>query len=166
MAQYKVTLPFDPRINFVGSYDLWVLNPQEVLHASEALTSVQVRGGRVARHGTYHPTAIARKKAALPLRNYVNIHFWTRNVTCLYHGVGRDLAGAKFLESRGRQVCLYDPHHPDPAVRVPPSGVYDEIFSIYTLNVIPAPEARRVLKEILGCMKEDSVAVIAVRRDL
>jgi len=166
MSQYRVTLPFEPHIE-TKNYALWVLTPWEMHTAYLGLVSVPVTsGGSVARYDRYHPTARFRRRPAAPLSAYLQLADAATNA-CLYHGVGRDQAGVKALQRTGRTVSVYDPYHPDEAVRQPPQDVYDEVFSIYTLNVVNEETAKSILEDIMGLLRqEDSVAVIAVRRDV
>ncbi len=116
--------------------------------------------------GKHHPTATARQEAAAPLRDYVDTHP-VLGKRILYHGVGRDLAGAKLL-ARGdaNDVEVYDPHHPDEAVRAEPKGKYDQIHSHYTLNVVDPDEGKKVLTHIHSKLRNGGEAIVSVRRDL
>lgn len=119
------------------------------------------------RRGAYHPTAIGRPVAPRPLRDYMASLTPAqlakrRDMRVLYHGVGRDAAGAELI---GASVT-FDPYHPDPAVRRPPGGKFDEIVSCYTLNVVDQTTGKAILEEILGLLAFGGRAIITVRRDL
>lgn len=109
----------------------------------------------------FHPTAAPRKRMAVPLRKALP----KKCGRALYHGVGRDAPGAAALRRRCRRVVEYDPFHPDPKVRRKPKGRFDEIFSVYVLNVVPKTQGRHVLREIHRLLAPGGHATISVRRD-
>jgi hypothetical protein len=63
-------------------------------------------------------------------------------------------------------VQTYDPYHPVPEYRKPLTRKFDEVFSIYVLNVVPREQGLQILDEIHSLLKPTGTAIIAVRRDL
>jgi hypothetical protein len=119
------------------------------------------------RRNAYHPTTITRAAAPRPIRDYLaslspDQLAARRDMRVLYHGVGRDAAGAELLGA----CATFDPYHPDPEVRRPPAGKFDEIISCYTLNVVDQKVGKAILEEILGLLAFGGRAIITVRRDL
>lgn len=152
--QYCVSLPARPAKETRG-YALWKLTRSELGRLLGRMKARKTRSGP-----SGFRTAIARRRAPAPMRSLSG-----RSGACLYHGVGRDQPGVRALRKRCRVVTAYDPHHPDPRMRKRPRGKYDEILSIYTLNVVSTAEGRRVLREIHRMLKPGGRAVLAVRRD-
>ena len=124
----------------------------------------------------FHNTAIARKTVPAPIQWFVNRYNPRKtHWDILYHGCGKDDIGTEalvdygFIEDHRKSsttVCRYDPYHPDPEVRKFPTETFDEIFSIYVLNVVPQNEGRKILREIYSLLKPKGTAIIAVRRDI
>jgi hypothetical protein len=123
---------------------------------------------REPKKGHFHPTAISRKRAPVPVRAFLeSLDSRTAPGRVLYHGIGRDEPGLEAMGRDGRDVVVgYDPYHPEPGRQAAPSGEFDEVFSIYTLNVVPALEGISVLGEIYDVLLPRGKAVIAVRKDL
>jgi len=151
-----------------SSYALWRLSKPELKAVIRNWDKVgwirKIETPREPRPGHYHPTAIARKKPPVPLREGVR-HFGACK-RGLYHGVGRDQPGVELMKEYCGQVVTYDPYHPTPAVTQKPAGKYDEVVSVYTLNVVEQPEGKEILREIYDALKPDGHATIAVRRDI
>jgi len=171
--QYRVHLGVTPAIK-KPNYYLWVLSRDTV--ASLLINNVSLRGGwklatsntREASIGRFHPTARARTATPAPIREFLRV---VDDRKCrgrvLYHGVGRDDAGTYAMSREGRdEVHAYDPYHPIPTYCVMPGWSYDEVFSIYTLNVVTPKVGIDILGEIYDSLKPSGKAVIAVRRDL
>lgn len=164
MSQYDVRLGAEEKKR--GRYALWRLSKRQLgaLLRTGKLRWRRVRGDtREAKLGQFHPTAVARQKPPTPLREAVE-SFGACD-RALYHGVGRDVPGARLLQAQCGEVAVYDPYHPNPKVTQRPRGTYDEIVSVYTLNVVDQKEGKRVLKEIHRALKPGGHATIAVRRD-
>ena len=126
--------------------------------------------GRKIKEGDFHPTAISRssKSAPVPIREYLkHSDRHDSGLDLLYHGVGRDEAGANALSNEGsHNMDKYDPFHPEKNYRELPNKEYDEVHSHYTLNVVPEHVGKNIIKEIHDRMKPGGKAVISVRRDL
>lgn len=171
--QFHVDLRLEPQIK-TAHYALWVLSRSRLasllmthldLHASWKLASTT---HRETKKGQFHPTTCGRRATPAPLRSFLE-SLDSRKVPgrVLYHGMGRDELGLEAMSRDGRdEVVGYDPFHPDPERRLLPLVQFDEVFSIYTLNVVPAIEGIAILGEIYDVLKPDGKAVIAVRRDL
>jgi len=151
--QYCVSIPARPARETRG-YALWKLSRSELGRLLARLTARKVRLGPKG-----FRTAIARRPAC------TRAHEGGLGALGGLHGAGRDVPGARRLRKRCRTVALYDPHHPDPRMRKRPREKYDEILSVYTLNVLSTAEGRRVLREIHSLLKPGGRAVLAVRRD-
>jgi len=105
----------------------------------------------------------------VPLRQHLQRHPKAPpNGRCrvLYHGMGQDYPGLRAI-SRGGSCAVtgYDPGQPDRRFRKKPRGKFNEIYSIYTLNVVPERTARNIVQQIFDLLKPKGKAVIAVRRD-
>jgi len=116
-------------------------------------------------------TAIQRPEApAVPLREYLRKHPQAPpNGRCrgLYHGMGRDYPALKDIIREGACAATgYDPGQPDRKIRRKPHGRFNEIYSIYTLNVVPERTARNIVQQIFDLLKPRGRAVISVRRDI
>jgi hypothetical protein len=83
----------------------------------------------------------------------------------LYHGMGKDTPGLKRLQKRCTTVG-YDKYAPDAALKKKPSGQFDEVYSVFTLNTIPKAEAKQVVRELHDRLKPGGRAVIATRSDV
>ena len=120
--------------------------------------------------GTGSPwvTAIARPKAALPIRK----HLQYAPVPCsgcrvLYHGMGRDKRGLMALGRSGAcSAAGYDRYSPIEADRKMPTGKFSEVVSTFTLNVLDQAEAKKVVREIHSKLRPGGIAVITTRRDV
>lgn len=101
-----------------------------------------------------HLTAIARKKASVPVRRLVadgRIVGRTLDYGC---GRGKD---AEFIGCEG-----YDPHYRPER----PEGPFMTVVCNYVLNVIEAESARvAVLRDVQDLLTEDGCAYITVRND-
>jgi hypothetical protein len=111
-------------------------------------------------------TAIVRKTAAAPVREQLKSNGNGAGCRRLYHGVGKDQKGAEAMGRRGCEVVTYDKYSPRPEDRRPPTGKFSEVFSIFTLNVVPESEARQVVQDIHDRLRPDGRAIIATRRDV
>lgn len=178
-TQYRVDLLAPPLFEN-SSYVIWQLSKEGLLTTIQRLQVVpvsrtwkQLRKGRAPSHSNYHPTAVARTATPVPIaRALLQLGRYSKRHRVLYHGVGRDTFGAEALTRQGRyKVVRYDPFHPDPKVRSFPRGRYREVWSIYTLNVLPFERGIKLLQEIhdfideLEHKPETAFAMIAVRRD-
>lgn len=167
--QFCVRLPTESNVSRrKSSYALWRLSKPELKSVIRNWDKVRwirkIETPREPQAGKFHPTAIARRKAPVPLREGVK-HFGVCR-RALYHGVGRDQAGTDLIARHCGQVVTYDPYHPDPAVTHKPKGQFDEVVSVYTLNVVERPEGKEILREIHRKLKPGGHATIAVRRDI
>jgi hypothetical protein len=99
-------------------------------------------------------TAITRNGLSAPVK-YLQSQGLLQGRT-LDYGCGRGI-DCDILKCEG-----YDPHyHPEA-----PQSLYNTIYCIYVLNVIPTAEERDdVLAKIKGLLTPDGTAYIAVRRD-
>jgi len=134
----------------------------------------------------YHSTAIARKKPALPIRDYiakgvyqflltpdadVDIDIFYGFTKLLYYGIGRDTAGLKALGRKTRhfQSIGYDPFHPKEVIRTHPKKdgyLFHEIHCHYVLNIVDWISGENIIKDICKLMHKNGVAIISVRNDL
>jgi len=148
-------------------YVVWRLSRRELgrlLRNWKATSWRQVSTGRSPSEGRFHPTARRRLRSPNPLRAAVkDIERCNR---ALYHGVGRDQPGLALLERACKRVVAYDPYHPDALVRRKPRGKFDEIVSVYSLNVMSPTEGKRALREIFAKLRPRGHATIAVRSDV
>jgi len=161
-GQFFVHLGVRPTEERPGRYAQWCLTREQLASIIGDWTRVRWWWCSVSRpstEGKYHATAKARKSLPAPLARYLTHNSPLGRV--LYHGVGRDDLGAKAL-----RADVYDPHHPDPQVRVLPTGPYNEIHSHYTLNVVSGEVGYAILKHIHDLLSEGGRAIISVRRDL
>lgn len=178
-TQYRVDLMTEPFIENV-QYVVWKLSKEELSLVITRLEVVgssktweQLRKGRIVKRKEFHPTAVARTSTPAPIaRALLRLPAYSKRHRILYHGVGRDSFGAEALTRNGRyKVIIYDPFHPDPKVRAWPRGRYREVWSVYTLNVVPFDQGLRILGELhtfidnLEHKPETAFAMIAVRRD-
>lgn len=169
--QYYVTLSEKPAVN-TASFATWVLNKtqlQGVLQNEASQTwTLSTVSTRTTKTNAFHPTAMARREVPKPIQQYLRkLDKRTNPGKVLYHGCGRDTHGIAAMSRGGRDVVVpYDPHHPDSAVRVLPNDKFDEVFSIYTLNVVNREVGMTILSQIEQRLMDTGVAVIAVRRDL
>lgn len=171
--QYHVDLKLTPQLT-KRHYALWVLSRSQL--ASLLMGSIGLHGSwklaatthRETKEGQFHPTACGRRFAPTPLRDFLEaLDTRKKPGRVLYHGMGRDVLGLEAMSRGGRdEVVGYDPFHPEPERRLFPLVKFDEVFSIYTLNVVPAVEGISVLGEIYDVLKSNGKAIIAVRRDL
>lgn len=169
--QYHVELDAEP-IYENGRYALWVI-PRDQLESM--LTkghfktwSLRLRTERDPKEESYHPTARPRQTVPAPMKKFFESADTRAEAgRVLYHGCGRDFHGLAALSRSGRDAVEgYDPHHPDSEFRKFPKGKFDEVFSIYTLNVVPVGMGTNILCEMANALKKNGRAVIAVRRDL
>jgi hypothetical protein len=109
-------------------------------------------------------TAIARKKPAVPLRSEIR----GAPAACrrLYHGIGKDQKGLVAMGRGGCEAVGYDKYSPRSEDRRAPTGQFSEVFSIFTLNVIPESEAKQVVQELHDKLRDGGRAVIATRKDI
>ena len=168
--QYLVDLAAEP-VAKSSTFALWVLTHDQIhdLLASSGYSWTKAASSkREVKEGTFHPTARARTAIPVPIRRFLE-KFDGREEQgrVLYHGCGKDGHGLGALTRNGRDdVVGYDPYHPDVEFRKPPRGKFDEVFSIYTLNVVERGVGVGILAEIASLLKKGGRAVIAVRRDL
>lgn len=161
-GQYHVDLGVPPVKEAKGKYAQWHVSKKELGQILKDWHKVKwdLRGkSRPSTETKHHATAITRQKMSLPIASYLAHNEPKGRV--LYHGVGRDDIGAKALGAE-----KYDPFHPDPAVRQPPKGPFNEIHSHYTLNVVDRAQGHKILSHIHSLMAPEGKAVISVRRDL
>jgi hypothetical protein len=111
-------------------------------------------------------TAIVRNKAAAPVREELKHDKPQKACRRLYHGVGKDQQGLKSMGRGGCEAVGYDKYSPNEADQKKPQGQFSEVFSIFTLNVIPESEAKEVVQELHDKLRADGRAVIATRRDI
>ena len=138
-------------------------------------------------------TAIVKKKASVPLRDYLERSPNKENTNVLYHGVGKDFAGQADLMMKYMDVDLYDPYFKDQdqyskdhlqtikdlkvpfdsqRTRTPPekrkggAKEYGHIHSHYTLNVVTKDEGKKIVQHIYDLLSDSGKAVISVRRDV
>lgn len=130
------------------------------MSTQQKLTEIQISG----------KTAIHRNKASLPIRHilaFESPHDVKGYV--LYHGRGKDFEGMRLLKECKRVglTIAYDPNQPDICDRSAMDlHLYDTIFSIFVLNVLPPKYRSEVLMDIYNHLRDDdSVAFIAVRND-
>jgi hypothetical protein len=165
--QFCVRLAGKPTLS-KGGFRLYKMSKKELGAAMRQLDSAswqkvfEKTTSKQGKLGDYHPTAISRRTAPAPLKAAPPRRSCRR---ALYHGVGRDDAGMKTLKRRCDTVVAHDPHHPDASVRAKPRGKFDEVYSIYTLNVVDKAEGKKVLKGIYDALDDDGEATIAVRKD-
>ena len=171
--QFYVDLQLEPLLK-KRNYALWVLPRIELakllmgslrLHNSWRLIKTTKRE---VKEGQFHPAARRRHSAPAPVREFL-AHLDSRETSgrILYHGIGRDEPGLEAMSRGGRdEVVGFDPYHPDLELRELPTGRFDEVFSIYTLNVVPAKQGIDILGEIFDVLEPAGKAVIAVRRDI
>ena len=123
---------------------------------------------KIIKPGHYHPAAKNRAKPAAPIIAYLRIAKDDKNPkNILYHGVGRDAAGASALARGGiNTVSVYDPFHPDEKVRTLCAGPFDEIHSHYTLNVVDKPTGKLILTELHTLLRDGGIAIVSLRDDI
>lgn len=126
---------------------------------------------RITKRG-YHSTAIERRDIPLPLKRYLSTYnplLKRAGGYIMYHGIGKDRHGLHALEhwaGPGAFVRAYDPHHPDLTVRCKPEYPFDEIFSIYVLNIMDRHNGYEVIIDFINWLTDIGHVIIAVRRDL
>ena len=170
--QFYVELSVDP-VAETARYALWVLT-REQLHKMLSTShykkwSLAASSKRDPQRESFHPTARARTAIPAPVSRFLGSPNDERTEPgrVLYHGCGRDVYGMAAMTRSGRdEVEGYDPYHPDAELRSLPKGKFDEVFSIYTLNVVPVGTGTEILCELVNSLKKGGRAVIAVRRDL
>lgn len=167
--QFRVRFAQAPAIQESG-FLLWVLSCQSldlILSDWPHRVSWDARVPQTfayCRRCEYHPTALARSRPAGPISAFLAAaRPPKRQGRLLYHGVGRDLPGARALGQRGH-VSLFDPYHPSGAVRTWPLGVFEEVHSVYVLCVLDPNTGRRVIGEIRSLLSPSGFAAISVRR--
>ena len=161
-AQYQVDLGVPPAVKKSGAYAQWQLTKQELKNVINNWDNVswdQRSISRPSTEGSFHSTAITRNKPPKPIADYLANNEVSGEV--LYHGVGRDEAGAEALGAD-----RYDKYHTDPEITKEPNKVYNEIHSHYTLNVVDKDEGLKILNHIYKLLSSNGKAVISVRRDL
>ncbi len=104
-------------------------------------------------------TAVARKKASLPVRWFVRNTKIVGSV--LYHGRGKDKKGAKMLSHRAWKIKSYDPNFPYIRDEKTLDEQYDVVISTYVLNTLPPEERKKVIKQIAEATR--GKALISVR---
>lgn len=164
--QYCVRLSPRPDAKRSG-YVLWRLSRRELgslLRRWKPDTWRKVSTGRKPVKGKFHPTARRRAKPPNPMQAAL------RDVdTCkraLYHGVGRDAPGLALLAKRCKKVVAYDPYHPDAKTTRAPRGTFDEVVSVYSLNVLAPAEGKKALRQIHRLLRPKGHVTIAVRSDV
>ena len=161
-GQFFVSLPVVPAYERRGRYAQWHVSREDLWKILQNWDCVQwdrCSDSRPSTPGKYHATAITRKVLSAPISAYLADHAPVGRT--LYHGVGRDIIGASALGAE-----KYDPYHTDPEIRKAPNGVFDEIHSHYTLNVVSKSQGYEILSHIYGLLRVGGRAVISVRRDL
>ena len=142
------------------SLELLVGNWDTAVHWAPVLPQTHARCVRC----DYHPTAITRRDAPAPIRQFLRVAKPSaRALRLLYHGVGRDIQGAMALSTRG-DVTLYDPYHPSAAVRAIPRSSFDEIHSVYVLCVLTPEQGKIELGRMRRWLSDTGVAIVTVRR--
>jgi hypothetical protein len=118
--------------------------------------------------GESNPYATARHRSApaKPITDYLKRAPKPKgSCRILYHGVGKDSPGLKRL-SRRCETAGYDKYAPDADLNKMPAGLFDEVFSVFTLNTIPKSEARQVVQQLHDKLKPGGKAVISTRSDV
>jgi len=111
-------------------------------------------------------TTRMRRAPAKPIQLYLRRTRAPKNGTCrvLYHGVGADEPGLKAI-ARGRcRGVGYDKYPKKRSHGRKPTGKFNEIFSIFTLNTVTERQARQILRDIRSHLKAGGRAVVATRR--
>jgi len=120
--------------------------------------------------GTASPfvTARARKAPAAPIREALKSNPAPEGqCKVLYHGVGKDRPGAEAIGRGGQcQVSSYDKYSPETELQKKPTGQHNEVYSIYTLNVVPETEAKEIVQELHDRLKPGGKAIVSTRRDV
>ena len=119
-----------------------------------------------------HPSVRQRQDAPVPIKDHVKGQPQKVN-DILYHGAGVDMAGYQMLHDVGKQVDAHDPFqaYGDPKdpwkrdIRPLPNKKYDQIHSVFTLNVVTKPQGKQILQDMHDRMNDDGKAIISVRRD-
>ena len=162
--QYCVRLPGGPDQARAG-YALYRLTKRELGKViREKATWREVAAGRAPTAGRHHPTARRRGAPPAPLRAAVKD--FGRCKRALYHGVGRDRPGLALLEKHCDAAVGYAPYHPDGRTTRLPRGTFDEVVSIFTLNVLDRAEGKKALRQIHRKLRRGGHATIAVRTDV
>ena len=169
-SQYFVSFPGNqPVKDLSGQFAMWHFSKQQL---ANILKNWETQAdwkywspSEESKEGEFHRTAIGRPKLSRPIKYYMKTQP-KKNGRLLYDGVGRDETGVAGLMSHGFKVDKYDPFHPDESVRQKPKGVYDEVHSHYTLNVVDKNTGKDIIQRIHDSLDPNGRAVISVRRDL
>lgn len=171
-SQYNVFFKGHQPKKSTSTYARYELSKADIKHILDNWdTSADwQKGGKMKQVATkgFHPTARDRKEIPATFRDYLQETANDKKPqSILYHGVGRDLAGAKALKRGGQNtVDVYDKFHDRAAVRQLPSKLYDQIHSNYTLNVVNPEEGKGIMQEIHDRLHDTGKAIIHVRRDV
>jgi hypothetical protein len=142
----------------------WVFSKPELAHVLKNWRNEVAWGQYSTGPSSPFKTAIVRKKPAAPLRS--ELRGSASACRRLYHGVGKDQKGVVAMGRGGCEVVAYDKYSPKSEHRQQPTGKFSEVFSIFTLNVVPEAEAKKVVQELHDKLREGGRAVIATRRDI
>lgn len=158
------------------NYALWKLSPDgisEMLANIKGLTWTKANDTKMAYKTSkgYHSTAIRRFTPPAPLQKYLDTYNPLLRVGgyMLYHGVGKDDVGWRAISSWSpfSLVTAFDPYHPNTEIQKKPNtNTFDEIFSIYVLNVVDKKAGYQIFEDLLTWLKPHGHAIIAVRKDL
>lgn len=160
--QYYIDLNITPIIDKKNEYIQWSLNKDQLLEIINNWNNVEwtlCHESRSFDDESFHSTAIARLRISNPIRDYLK-KYGKSNGKVLYHGVGRDEIGTIALNA-----IAYDPYHSNSNIRKKPQGLFDEIHSHYTLNVINNKTGFQLINEFYNLLKDDGKVIITVRRD-
>jgi cyclopropane fatty-acyl-phospholipid synthase-like methyltransferase len=102
-------------------------------------------------------TAITRDKSSLPARWLIENELVKRGSSTLDFGSGKGKDAATYGWSK------YDPVHGPKEL---PDRKFDNVVSMFVLNVLPKSEEAGVLSKIRSMLKPGGKAYVAVRRDL
>lgn len=112
-------------------------------------------------------TQIARKGLTAPMRWILDNDWLPHGGNfALHHGVGKAHEDTKLLKDYCLNTLEYDPNVPgvdDDDVLM--SYEYNNIYSIYVFNTLPPKERERAFKDMIDCLCDGGVALIAVRTD-
>lgn len=172
--QFQVDLRLVPQIKKKSNYTVWVIPRVRlggVMVTSDHLHNTWKRvrtGTKSPEEGKFHPSTRSRATIPAPIREFLStLDDRDTPGRVLYHGCGRDEPGLEALSREGRdEVVGYDPYHTDSSKSARPEGQFDEVFSIYTLNVVPPEVGIPLLGEMFDYLKPNGKAIIAVRDDL
>lgn len=141
---------------------MWSLNKEQLLKIINNWDIVEWTFSHKSKpftFGNFHSTAPFRSKISSPVEEYIKLNGKPKG-RILYYGVGRNIITAKELNA----IC-YDPHHPDPMIKIKPEGKFDEIHSHYVLNVVNKDEALEIMNDFYRLLNDTGSVLISVRRD-